>query len=65
MGLKCSPEIAKSVVANILSGVDVTDVYIHDVGDFSSPCEDHTALLDMVLNNLCDNSFTINPIKCE
>ncbi len=36
MGLKCSPDIAQSVMENVLSGIDVTDVYIDDVGAFSS-----------------------------
>jgi hypothetical protein len=36
MGLKCSPDIAQSVIENVLVGIDVADVYIDDVGAFSS-----------------------------
>jgi hypothetical protein len=36
MGLKCSPDIAQSVMENALSGIDEADVYIYDVGAMSS-----------------------------
>mgnify|MGYP006201652829 FL=1 len=35
MGLKCSPDIAQSVMENVLLGIDAADVYIDDVGAFS------------------------------
>ena len=63
MGLKCSPNIAQSVMENILVGIDATDVYIDDVGVFSSSWHDHLSLLDTVLCHVCDNGLTIN--KCE
>ena len=65
MGLKCSPDIAQSVMETVLSHIDVADVYIDDVGAISSLWQDHLALLDTVLHCLCDNSFTVNPLKCE
>ncbi len=35
MGLKCSPDIAQSVMENVFSGINSADVYIDDVGAFS------------------------------
>jgi hypothetical protein len=63
MGLKCSPDIAQSVIENVLVGIDVADVYIDDVGAFSSSLQEHLALLDTILHCLCDNGFTVNPLK--
>ena len=65
MGLKCSPDIAQSVMENVLAGIDVADVYIDDVGAFSSSWQDHISLLDTILHSLCNNQFTVNPLKCE
>jgi hypothetical protein len=41
MGLKCSPNIAKFVMENVLTGIDAADVYIDDVGAFASSWQDH------------------------
>ena len=61
MGLKCSPDIAQSVMENVLAGIDAADVYIDDVGVFSSSWQHHMVFLDNVLRRLCDNGFTVNP----
>ena len=57
--------IAQAVMENVLLGIDTADVYIDDVGAFSSSWDEHIALLDTVFRCLCDNGFTINPLKCE
>eukprot|EP00804_Cyclotella_cryptica_P022537 CCRYP_009431-RA/>CCRYP_009431-RA protein AED:0.41 eAED:0.38 QI:0/-1/0/1/-1/0/1/0/107 len=36
MGLKCSPDIAQSIMENAPLCIDVTDVYINDFGAFFS-----------------------------
>jgi hypothetical protein len=34
MGLKCSPDIAQSIMESVLAGINDADVYIDDVGAF-------------------------------
>jgi hypothetical protein len=65
MGLKCSPDIAQSFMENVLASIDTGDIYIDDVGAFSSSWKEHLALLDKILCRLCDNGFTVNPLKCK
>jgi hypothetical protein len=36
MGLKCSPDIAHAIMENVLSDIKDANVYIDDVGAFSS-----------------------------
>jgi hypothetical protein len=36
MGLKCSPDIAQAPMENVLSNIEDANVYIDDVGAFSS-----------------------------
>jgi tRNA uridine 5-carbamoylmethylation protein Kti12 len=41
MGLKCSPDIAQSIMESVLSGIDDADVYIDDVGAFTKDWDHH------------------------
>jgi hypothetical protein len=49
MGLKCSPDIAQAAMENVLSDIEDADVYIDDVGDFSSDCDHHVNLLATIV----------------
>jgi hypothetical protein len=65
MGLKCSLDIAQAAMENILSDIEDANVYIDDVGAFSSDWDHHINLLATIIRQLCKNGFTINPLKCE
>ena len=65
MGLKCSPDIAQVAMENVLSDITDADVYIDDVGAFSSDWDHHVKLLATILRRLRENGFTISPLKCE
>ena len=49
MGLKCSPDIVQAAMENVLAGIKDADVYIDDVGAFSSTWEHHLNLLRTIL----------------
>ncbi|KAL7477703.1 hypothetical protein ACHAW6_004843 [Cyclotella cf. meneghiniana] len=53
MGLKCSPDIALSIMESVLAGINDADVYIDDV------------LLGNILPRPHKKGITINPLKCE
>jgi hypothetical protein len=65
MGLKCSPDIAQAAIENGLSDINDANVYISDVGAFSDDWDHHVNLLATILWQLCENGFTIDPLKCE
>eukprot|EP00957_Ditylum_brightwellii_P197703 15062093-Ditylum_brightwellii.AAC.1 len=65
MGLKCSLDFPQAAMENVFCGNEDADVYINDAGAFSSNKESHINLIDNILCRLCENGFTINPLKCE
>jgi hypothetical protein len=50
---------------NVLSDIKDADIYINDVGAFSSDWDHHVNLLATILRQLCENGFIIDPLKCE
>jgi hypothetical protein len=65
IGLKCSQDIAQAAMENVLSDIEDANIYIDDVGAFSSDWDHHINLLATILRQLRENGFTINPLKCE
>jgi hypothetical protein len=65
MGLKCSPDIAQAAIENVLLDIKDANVYIDDVGAFSSDWDHHVNLLATIFCQLCNNGVTINTLKCE
>ena len=65
MGLKFSPDFAQEVMENISRHLEDTDIYIDDVGSFSTSWTAHIKLLHEILRLFKDNGFTVNPLKCE
>ncbi len=65
MGLKCSSDIDQAAMENVLSDIKDANVYINDVGAFSNDWDHHVNLLVTILLQLCENGFTINPLKCK
>ena len=45
MGLKCSPDIAQSIMESVFSCINDADVYIDDIGAFSKDWDHHVQLL--------------------
>jgi Reverse transcriptase (RNA-dependent DNA polymerase) len=65
MGIKQSSDIAQEVMENLFRDLDDVEVYIDNIGCFSSSFSTHVNTLDIILTRLEQNSFTMNPSKCE
>ncbi len=65
MGLKCTLDIAKQVMEEILCDIDTPGAYLDDVGAFSITWEHHILLLDKILHWLKVHCFIVNPLKYE
>jgi hypothetical protein len=62
MGLKCSPDIARAAMENVLSDIEDANIYIDDVCFFSTDWDHHVDLLATILRGLRENGFTINTL---
>eukprot|EP00957_Ditylum_brightwellii_P210205 15364671-Ditylum_brightwellii.AAC.1 len=49
----------------VLCGIKDADIYIGDAGVFSNNWESYIKLIGEILCRLCENGFTMNPLKCE
>ncbi len=56
----CSSSRGKCTVS-----IEDANIYIDDVGAFSSDWDHHVNLLVIILWQLQGNGFTINPLNCE
>ena len=65
IGFVNSPAFAQSRMEEVLRGVEDTKIYIDDIGIFSNSWDNHLKRLDTVLSKLQENTFIINPRKCE
>jgi hypothetical protein len=63
--LKYSPDIAQAAMENVSSDIEDANVYIDDVGAFSSDWHHHVNLLGTILWRLRENGFIANPLKGE
>jgi hypothetical protein len=65
MGVKQSSDIAQEVMENLFCDLDNVEVNIDDIGCFLSSFSMHRFTLNIILTHLQQNSFTVNPSKCE
>jgi len=52
MGLKCSPYFSQATMENFLRDIEDTEVYIDDVGAFSTDWRSHMKLINEILHRL-------------
>eukprot|EP00957_Ditylum_brightwellii_P030139 2281249-Ditylum_brightwellii.AAC.1 len=50
---------------NVVHGIKGADIYIDNIRAFSDNWESCIKLVDVILCRMCENRFTINPLKCE
>ena len=65
MGVKQSIDIAQEVMGNYFCDVDDVEIYIDNIGCFSSSFSTHIHTLDINLTSLEQNSITMNLFKGE
>jgi hypothetical protein len=57
--------LLKQLWKNVLSDIEDADANINNVGAFFSDWNHHVNLLATILQQLHENGFTINLLKCE
>ena len=65
MGVKVSPDVAQSMITEILAGLDVV-AYIDDCGIWTDTTfEQHVDIVGQVLQRLKGAGMKCNPLKCS
>ena len=65
MGVKVSPDVAQSMITEIMAGLDCVS-YIDDCGIWTDTTfEQHMELVGKVLSRLVDAGMKCNPLKCD
>lgn len=65
MGVLSSPDFAQEQMENILGHLADVEIYLDDIGIFSSSWDDHMTTIHRVLTILQKHNFSVNPTKCE
>jgi hypothetical protein len=63
--MKQYPDFAQEIIEEVLCGLDEYEVYMDDVRTFNNDLASHLHSLDQVLQQLEDNCFKVNPLKCK
>jgi hypothetical protein len=65
MGICQSPDVAQDIMEKVLKDIAEIETYIDDIGCFNDDWKSHLTTLQVVLERLQANGFTVNPAKCE
>jgi hypothetical protein len=66
MGFIGSTDWVQATMEEIYKYVfDKAELFIGNIGLFHTDRDKHLAMIDLVLTCLKENSFTVNPLKCE
>ena len=65
MGASCSSDIAQEIMEKVVFGLEEVEIFIDNIGIFSDNWKSHLKSINVVLKNLEDAGFTVNPLKCE
>jgi hypothetical protein len=65
MGISNAPNIAQEIMDDLFHDVAQVDCYLNNVGVFDTSWDAHLRSLELVLQQLQDNGFMVNPLKCE